>query len=199
MKTFSILSSLVLASVVAAAPSSDWTSAGGGYGSGGNNGGSCVTQDQATKIVHDFAFFLAHADPNQIQKANATAQRIISEDFTQQSDSINGFGGIPPGALTETNKQHYINGTLAQPPITGITDLQLVPYNCNQILWYWRFANPGNFNAPQPPQQVQGFNSFTINKQGLITDLRVEFSVFFYVDLGFNVSGFAGPITGVNP
>ncbi|ETI22414.1 hypothetical protein G647_06489 [Cladophialophora carrionii CBS 160.54] len=186
-----------MACVAAAAPSSSW---GGGYGNGGNggNGGKCVTQDQATKIVHDYAFFLAHADPNQIQQANATAQKILASDFTEQSDSINGFLGLKPGDLTFPSKAGYINVVLAQPPIFGITDLQLVPFNCNQILWYWKFDNPGNFNAPQPPQAVQGMNIFDINDKGLIEHVAVEFSVFYYVDLGFNVSGFNGPIAGVN-
>jgi hypothetical protein len=42
-------------------------------------------------------------------------------------------------------------------------------------------------------------NLFTVNAQGLIEHVNSEFSVFFYVDLGFNVSGFAGPLPGVNP
>ncbi|KIW93701.1 uncharacterized protein Z519_05015 [Cladophialophora bantiana CBS 173.52] len=180
---------------LAAAAPSDWS---GGYGSGGH-AGRCVTQDQATKLVHDYAFFLAHADPSQLQQANATAQKILAPDFTEQSDSINGFLGLKPGDLTFSSKAGYINVVLSQPPIFGITDLQLVPFNCNQILWYWKFANPGNFNAPMPPQAVQGMNIFDVNDQGLIEHVNVEFSVFYYVDLGFNVSGFAGPISGVNP
>jgi hypothetical protein len=95
MKTFSIISSLAMACVAAAAPSSSW-GGGGGYGNGGN-GGNCITQDQATKLVHDYAFFLAHADPNQVQQANATAQKILASDFTEQSDSINGFLGLKVG------------------------------------------------------------------------------------------------------
>ncbi|KIX99672.1 uncharacterized protein Z520_04307 [Fonsecaea multimorphosa CBS 102226] len=196
MKTFSIASSLALACVAAAAPSSGWS---GGYGNGNGGNGGCVSQDQATQIVHDYAFFLAHADPSQIAQANATAQKILASDFTEQSDSINGFLGLKPGDLTFPTKEEYISVVLTQPPITGITDLQLVPFNCNQILWYWKFANPGNFNAPQPPQAVQGMNIFDINDQGLIEHVNVEFSVFYYVDLGFNVSGFSGPIAGVNP
>ncbi|KAH0839211.1 hypothetical protein AYO21_05627 [Fonsecaea monophora] len=197
MKTSSILSSIALACVAAAAPSSDYGSWGNG-GKGGNDG-KCVSQDQATKIVHDYAFFLAHADPNQLAQANATAQRILADDFTEQSDSINGFLGLKPGDLTFPNKQGYISEVLTQPPVIGITDLQLIPFNCNQVLWYWKFDNPGNFNAPQAPQPVQGMNIFDINDKGLIEHVNVEFSVFFYVDFGFNVSGFRGPITGVNP
>jgi hypothetical protein len=99
MKTLSIISSLAMACVAAAAPSSSWGGGGGGYGNGGNggNGGNCITQDQATKLVHDYAFFLAHADPNQVQQANATAQKILASDFTEQSDSINGFLGLKVG------------------------------------------------------------------------------------------------------
>ena len=89
MKSLSILTSLAIASVAVAAPSSDWN-----YGNGGGNNGKCVTQDQATQLVHNYSFFLAHADPSQVQKANATAHSILAADFTEQSDSINGFLGL---------------------------------------------------------------------------------------------------------
>jgi hypothetical protein len=99
MKFTGILSSLAFATAAVAAPSSASSNWGGGYGNG-----NCVSQDQATQLVHEYAFFLAHADPSQVQQANATAQKILAPDFTEQSDSINGFLGLKVSFLSSLSQ-----------------------------------------------------------------------------------------------
>jgi hypothetical protein len=159
-----------------------------------NPSGPCLSDVYATKIVNDFISILEHTG-----NANATAQALLADNYTEQGDSINIIAGRPVripfhssgpdphsnipqlGTNSFTNKTAYIASVLAAPPITNITTLDIV-HNCNKIVWNWLFTSIG-----KRIDQVKGFDMFTISEQGQILFTHVEFnSIAWAVDVGWN-------------
>jgi hypothetical protein len=80
MKLFSLLAPLALsASVVASALPK-------------RGGGACLSQSEAESIVSQYASILGHTD---VATANATAQALLDENYTEISDSILSLEGQP--------------------------------------------------------------------------------------------------------
>lgn len=81
MKFSLITSALTLASAVVAAPARrDWTNF------------KCLSQSAADTIVTKFISVLAHTN---VATANATAQALFSDTYTEVSDSILSLEGLP--------------------------------------------------------------------------------------------------------
>lgn len=81
MKFSHILSALALTSSAIAAPAlgrRDW--------------GNCLAQSTAEDLVNGYISILEHSD---VATANATAQAILADDYTEISDSILSLEGQP--------------------------------------------------------------------------------------------------------
>ncbi|KIW52168.1 hypothetical protein PV05_07830 [Exophiala xenobiotica] len=168
MKLFFILAPLALAASVAA-------SALPKRGDGG-----CLSQSEAESIVSQYASILTHTD---VATANATAQALLDENYTEISDSILSLEGQPLGTATFVGKQLYIAGVLNSPGVTGINTLEIDVAGCNKILWYWLFTGIGS-----QQYEIKGFNLFTITPASQIVQVNLEFnSIAWALDTGYQV------------
>lgn len=162
----------------------------------------CVSQEYANQLVADFASALTHEN---VQASNRTLQRILGDNFYENSQSINVLAGYPvsstamPSPSTITNesqieaetfrgKQGYINGLLGSQGPAGIQTNYVYVANCNNVVWKWIFRQVGNRKYP-----VSGINIFHLNSQGQIANMDVEFnSIAWGVDIGFTVIDYTG-------
>lgn len=85
MKVIALLAPLALVSGVFASPSY------GQYPKPPSD--KCLSQSEAEDIVSKFITILSHPDPD---AANATAQALLDESFTETSDSILSLSGQAP-------------------------------------------------------------------------------------------------------
>ncbi|KAK5114482.1 hypothetical protein LTR62_002417 [Meristemomyces frigidus] len=127
----------------------------------------CIGQWEAQEIVNKIISIFGH-QPG----ANATAEALLADDFTEHSDSIHALEGQPlTGASTTANKQEWIKGMLGEPPTLNITTLYVGATGCNKIIWYWQFNS-----VARATYRVRGFNLFTLNSQCQIQELDLEFN-----------------------
>jgi hypothetical protein len=80
MKLFSLLAPLALSASVAASALPK------------RGDGTCLSQGEAESIVSQYASILGHTD---VATANATAQALLDENYTEISDSILSLEGQP--------------------------------------------------------------------------------------------------------
>lgn len=93
MKFSLIAATFTLASAVTAAPTlGSWTD----WLNGGSNKQKCLTQDAANAVIGKFISVLQHTN---VAAANATAQALFSNDYTEVSDSILSLEGQPVSPL----------------------------------------------------------------------------------------------------
>jgi hypothetical protein len=131
---------------------------GGGYGSGSTTStptGSgptgvpsalCLTNATASYLSNGYGQLLS-------AYTNATANSLLSADFSDTSDSINWLAGIPLGGATFGTKAAFIAGQGSQPPI-GFS-IQSVMFSCTQVAFRWT-ATVGKNKFP-----AKGINMFT--------------------------------------
>ncbi|EXJ77622.1 hypothetical protein A1O3_09850 [Capronia epimyces CBS 606.96] len=171
MKLFSIL--LPLALVMADATSALSNRDGGGWK-------DCLSQGEAESIVNQYISILTHTN---VTAANATAQAVLDNNYTEISDSILSLEGQPLGTATFAGKQVYINGVLNAPPVQGVNTLEILVAGCTKIIWYWLFTGIGSAQY-----EVKGFNLFSITEAGQIGQVNLEFnSIAWGLDTGYQV------------
>ncbi|KAK5171751.1 uncharacterized protein LTR77_003387 [Saxophila tyrrhenica] len=127
----------------------------------------CILPFQATAIVNGFNYLLANPKASNFE---TTANALLSNDFTDTSDSINQLAGIPEGSVTFASKADLIAGSTAQPPL--ILETLDIFWSCNAISWRW-VSTSGAGNDVTP---VKGIDNFYINPQGQIKSTYAEFN-----------------------
>lgn len=136
----------------------------------------CLMPWQAQAIVTAFNYLLANP---QAPNFNATANALLSNDFTDTSDSIDQLAGIPQGSVTFASKAAFIAGSGSQPPLYLST---LDQFNsCNKISWRWISDSGTGDNK----ERVKGIDNFYISQNGQIESTYAEFnSGAWLADLG---------------
>lgn len=126
MRSFvTLAATAALVSSVAAVP---WGP--GSWGPWGRpNPGKCLTQESAQYLVDGFEGLIsAYTDAN--------ADKLLSEDFSDFSDSINSLAGYPVGGPTFPNKAAFKAGQGAQPAVP-ISTLAIDAVTCDTIALRW--------------------------------------------------------------
>jgi len=175
MRSFiTIATTAALVSSAAAAP---WGPGGGWWGK--PNPGKCLTQESAQYLVDGFEGLIsAYTDAN--------ADKLLSDDFSDYSDSINSLAGIPVGQVTFPNKAAFKAGQGAQPPVP-ISTLAIESVTCDTIALRWL--------VPLQPEPVKGITILKAsNAQGQkdtwqIKTIFTEFnSISWLKDIGGKVT-----------
>ncbi|KAF2861428.1 hypothetical protein K470DRAFT_35519 [Piedraia hortae CBS 480.64] len=130
----------------------------------------CLSQRQVTDIIDEFVSILKHQDW-QGHSPNETAHALIADDYKESSDSILSLMGKPLGGYATSSKAEWIAGTLGHPANPDVETLDALPAGCRKIVWHWRFPKVGSNEYP-----VKGFNLFTINDRGQISEADIEFN-----------------------
>ncbi|OCT46103.1 hypothetical protein CLCR_00510 [Cladophialophora carrionii] len=185
MRLLKVAASLALASVVAAVPDLYKVRR------DASSNSTCVSQGDAENIVAKFITVMEHTD---VHAANETVQELLSDSFTETSDSINTIAGNALGSITFPNKVAYIASILNAPAPRNITTLKLMPAGCTNILWYWKMQ-VGTDLVP-----VQGFNLMEVGENNKLLGQLIEFnSIAWAVNTGFTVKNRVGqnvPVPG---
>lgn len=93
------------------------------------NPGKCLTPDSAQYLVNGFGKLIsAYTD--------ADANRLLADDLTDYSDSINSLIGAPVGSVTFPSKAAFMAGQGQQPPVP-FQLLALEAFNCDTISLRW--------------------------------------------------------------
>ena len=135
----------------------------------------CISNAEANKFMGRFINILQHTDSDMGDYVT-TAQKLLTDDFQEISDSINMLANKPLGGVT-ADKATYITGAQHAPPTTGIESLQVTVSNCNNLIWEWNMKGVGKATYP-----VKGFGLFKLvrgGKQGLkvqAKELKLEFN-----------------------
>lgn len=176
MRSFiTIAAAASLISSVAAAPP-PWV-AGGFWGR--INPGKCLTQESVDYLVAGFEGLIsAYSDAN--------ADKLLADDFTDFSDSINSLAGYPVGAVTFPSKAAFKAGQGAQPAVP-IQTLAVDAFTCDTIALRWLVT--------LQPEPVKGITILkTSNAQGQkdtwqIKTIFTEFnSISWLKDIGGTVT-----------
>ncbi|EXJ65582.1 hypothetical protein A1O7_01923 [Cladophialophora yegresii CBS 114405] len=185
MRFLKFTASIALTSVVAAVPDLSKVRR------DASSNSTCVSQSDAESIVAEFITVMEHKD---INTANETVLELLSDSFTEASDSINTIAGNALGSITFPNKGAYIASVLNAPAPRNITTLKLMPAGCTNILWYWKMQ-VGTDLVP-----VQGFNLMEVGGNNKLLGQLIEFnSIAWAVNTGFTVKNRAGqnvPVAG---
>ena len=89
---------------------------------------ACIDKTMAQKFITRFTHLLQH-DASDLGDYVTTANKILTEDFHEISDSINMLAGKPLGGVT-ADKAGYIAGAQRAPPTTGITTIGITVHSC---------------------------------------------------------------------
>lgn len=166
---------------------------------------TCLTPEQAFCIVEKY-IGVADGTGYDNQSANATAQALISDDFTGDSGSILSLQSRPVKAETifltgqtetdgvgkldnlyVTSKTQFISEVLEYGPWPDIHTNDIV-FGCNKIVWYWTFPHVGTGEY-----EVKGFNLFEINSQYQICKTYIEFN-----SIAWGLDSNQGPLCRTN-
>ncbi|KAI6909593.1 hypothetical protein D0869_11382 [Hortaea werneckii] len=128
---------------------------------------TCLTPEQASCIVEQY-IGIADGTGYDNQSANATAQALISDDFTGDSGSFSRCKNLDD--LYATSKAQFISDVLDYGPWPDIHTNDII-FGCNKIVWYWTFPYVGTGQY-----EVKGFNLFEINSQYQICKTCIEFN-----------------------
>lgn len=171
MRSFITVAALV--STAAAAP---W---GGFWGDWSFNPGKCLTPASTQYLVNGFGGLLSNY-------TTANAEKLLSDDFTDFSDSINSLIGAPLGNATFPNKAAFEAGQGAQPAVP-FQVLAIDAVTCDTIALRWLI--------PLPPNPIKGITILKAeNSQGdadswQIKTIFTEFnSIAWLTDIGGNVT-----------
>ena len=108
---------------------------------------TCLTDATAKTLVTGFASLLT-------SYSDAVADKLLSSDFTDTSDSINALAGYPLGSTTFPSKAAFKAGQGAQPKI-GFELLNIDDVTCTGVAFRWS----GTPNLGNPSIKVKGINS----------------------------------------
>ena len=160
----------------------------------------------ATEIVNNYINILSHLPT--LEAANATAQALLVENYSETSDSILTLEGLPvshspvmkrkvffyprkfQSALLTIifqldtapfqGKNYYIDGIFGAPAYTGIETILIIPA-CGYITWHWAYTAIGS-----KEYRIKGFHLFQITDAGQLKAARLEFnSIAWGADTGY--------------
>jgi len=106
----------------------------------------CLTNSTAAYLVNGYASLLT-------AYTNATAEALLSSDFSDTSDSINWLAGIPLGSATFATKADFEAGQGTQPAIGFTVDHMF--YSCSEVAFRWTAT------VAYQTWPVKGINMFT--------------------------------------
>lgn len=155
---FSVASALTVAGLAAAAPLAEPqfgrpTSA-SSYNPGSYQSGppaawqpapSCLSNADATSLVNSFQSLISNY-------TTATAEKVLSSDFTDTSDSINSLAGYPLGSTTFPSKAAFEAGQGSQQAVP-MSILAIDEVACTSVAFRWAIT----INPTLPV--VKGINS----------------------------------------
>ncbi|KAK5071453.1 hypothetical protein LTS08_004804 [Lithohypha guttulata] len=90
---------------------------------------SCLTSSDATTLVNGFQSLISNY-------TLATAEKLLSNDFTDTSDSINILAGYPLGSTTFPSKAAFEAGQGSQPALP-MTILSIDSVDCTKVGFRW--------------------------------------------------------------
>jgi len=138
----------------------------------------CLVDDNANTVANNFKSLITNY-------SNATADAVLTSDFTDYSDSVNELinNGCPsgPAPLTQptfTSREAFKAGQGSQPNIPF--EILNIWHGCSNVVMRWRSSTPG---FVQPEQVVTGiivmeaqFNGFFASQPWLIKTVYSEFN-----------------------
>jgi hypothetical protein len=148
MRTFAIATAAALISSAAAVP---WGH-GGLWGGKTNDPTKCLTWESANYLANGFKGLIA-------AYTTADADRLLADDLTDFSNSIQSLQGLPVGGPVFPSKAAFEAGQGAQPPVP-FNILSIDAFNCQNVTFRWNAAFPA-------PNTVNGMTHLTAsNSQG---------------------------------
>ncbi|KIX01952.1 uncharacterized protein Z518_07891 [Rhinocladiella mackenziei CBS 650.93] len=146
---------------------------------GNKDPGKCLTTESAQYLVNGFGGLIsAYTD--------ADAEKLLADDLTDYSDSINSLIGAPVGSVTFPSKAAFMAGQGAQPPVP-FQVLAIEAVNCDTVAFRWL--------GGLQPEPVKGITILTAsNAQGQkdtwqIKTIYSEFnSISWLKDIGGSVT-----------
>ncbi|KAI6802659.1 hypothetical protein KC361_g1129 [Hortaea werneckii] len=152
MQFVTISSAISLASVVLAAPLQ-----------------TCLTPEEASCIIEKYNGVLDGTGYDN-KNANVTAQALIADDFTWDSDSFASLQERPLDDGYATNKDLFMSELYEYGPWPNIHTNEVI-VGCNKIAWYWTIpqADVGGY-------RVKGFILLEVNSQFQICKVYSEFN-----------------------
>ena len=135
----------------------------------------CISNGDAQKFMGRFTSILQHTDSDWGDYV-ATANKLLTNDFQEISDSINMLADKPLGSVT-ADKTAYIAGAQRAPPATGIESLAVTVSNCNNLIWEFNMKGVGKATYP-----VKGIGMFKLVRGGKLglkiqaKELKLEFN-----------------------
>lgn len=146
---------------------------------GYTNPGTCLTPGTAESLVDGFGSLISNYQAS-------VAEKILSEELTDWSDSINELSGIPLGSITFPTKEAFEQGQGSQPPVP-FELLAIEAVTCDTIAIRWL--------GGLQPEPVKGITILkTSNKDGTadgwqISTIYTEFnSAAWVTDIGGTVT-----------
>jgi len=128
---------------------------------------TCLTDDQAKQIVATFVYLLAN--PNATDFVNKS-DALLTNNFTDTSDSIDYLSGSALGTITFANKTAFIAGSGSQPPL--VVNTYDVFHDCTKIAWRWVTVS----GAGDDDDEVKGIDTFYTDGCGHIFAVYAEFN-----------------------
>ncbi|KAI6871326.1 hypothetical protein KC323_g1926 [Hortaea werneckii] len=147
---------------------------------------TCLSYEEASCIVEKY-IGIADGTGYDNHSANATAQALISDDFTGDSGSILSLQERPLDNLYVTSKAQFISEVFQYGPWPDIHTNDII-FGCNRIVWYWTFPRVGTGKY-----EVKGFNLFEINSQYQICKTYIEFN-----SIAWGLDSNQGPLCPTN-
>lgn len=139
--------------------------------------GGCLSDAQATAIVAGFNYLLLQPSASNFA---STADAILSDNFTDTSDSINQLTGAAEGSITFDNKAAFIASSGTQPAL-NLATIDMF-HTCDKIVWRW--ASTGG--TGDDSESVKGIDVFEVNNLGQINSIYAEFNSGAWLkDLGY--------------
>lgn len=119
----------------------------------------CINDVEAQRFMGRFTSILQHTSSD-LGDYVTTANKLLTEDFQEISDSINMLANKPLGSVT-ADKAAYIKGAQNSPGASGIENVFVKSFNCKQILWEWNMVGIGKATYP-----VKGYAVFKVGRTG---------------------------------
>ncbi|RMZ89028.1 hypothetical protein DV736_g3747, partial [Chaetothyriales sp. CBS 134916] len=145
--------------------------------------GADINDDNKTEkfLVNQFKSVLSNPDRT---AANATATVLVTENYVEESDSINILAGYPLGGPSFSGRTAFVQGVAGAPAIPGMSTLEVF-HDCNRISWRWLAQGLG-----LSKYEVKGINDMYVPNvfTGQISRDYLEFnSIAWGIDTGYSV------------
>lgn len=142
--------------------------------------GDCLSDSTARQVAADYASLIgAYTDA----KANA----MLTDDFSEMSDSINIIAHKPLGSVTFPTKKAFMNEVVHQPAIpVDVTSIDA--YSCNVVSLRWTQT----FGPPSNPKPAAGISTLFMKKVGDQWRFQKIFTEFNSITYFMNSGGHCG-------